>query len=425
MESQREQMATGILSSAYRFVATATAPLVAAGLATSARGRRRYGERFGLWEGVPKVQWWLHGASVGEVQGLLPLISQIRRVQGGTKILLTSTSPTGLDRAGEAVDFRRLLPIDVPLCVRGALSKVAGAEHFVLAETELWPTALAEILEREVPIHIVNGRISDYTLAWYQRFRSVFSPLLSRVASVCLAHESQRARYLDLGVRPELIHVTGHTKYDTEPKIISVDARAELRREFFPGEPDATPIIVLGSLRPNEEDGWLSAVRDLIKEGRTLKVILAPRHMEKVEYFSQRLTELGLLWGLWSDENRSSCDILLLDTMGRLEDAYSIARLAFVGGTLVDIGGHNPLEPAMYGVPVVVGPYISVIRDVVEELRGEDAILEISDGGSARAILSRVLTSDPSLDALGARGQGVWLKHRGASKRVLSVITNA
>lgn len=424
MESQRKQMPTGILSSAYRVATTAAAPLIAAGLACSARGRRRYPERFGFWESVPRVQWWLHGASVGEVQGLLPLVSEIRRTGSEERILLSSTSPTGLDRGGESVDFRRLLPLDIGPCIRSAISRLEGADRFVLAETELWPTALAELLARGVPVHIVNGRISDYTFAWYRRLRSVFSPLLSKVESVSVANESQRERYVDLGVEQRRIHVTGHTKYDTEPRITSDEARSAVREEFFPGLSPETPIVVLGSLRPQEEEGWLRAIAVAVQRGHRVKVVLAPRHMERVDYFSRRLDEFALSWRLWSDTNRSSADVVLLDTMGRLEDAYSIATVAFVGGTLVDIGGHNPLEPAMYGVPVVVGPYISVIRDLVEELRRDDGILEVSDGAGAAAIVERVVARDPSLDGIGARGQTVWSRHRGASRRVLSVIAH-
>lgn len=425
MESQRKQMPTGILTSAYRVATTVAAPVVAAGMACSARGRRRYGERFGFWSEVPHVSWWMHGASVGEVQGLLPLVAEVRKSASGDRILLTSTSPTGLDRAGASVEFQRLLPIDVGVCVRRALSRVAGADRFILAETELWPTALGEILAREIPVHIVNGRISDYTLAWYRRLSALFAPLLARVKSVSVADESQRERYIELGVAQELVHVTGHTKYDIEPKVVSDEARAAALREFFPEEAPDVPILVLGSLRPGEEDGWLSVARSVVQSGARVRLIVAPRHMEKVEYFSRRLSALGVSWRRWSDTTQSPRDIVLLDTMGRLEHAYALARVAFVGGTLVDIGGHNPLEPAMYGVPVVVGPHTSVIRDVVEEMRGVNGIIEVSDESDLGGVVERVVTGDPALRELGIRGRGVWLKHRGASKRVLSVIAHA
>lgn len=434
MESQKKQIATGILSSVYEISATAAVPLVAAGLALSGRGRRRYGERFGSWGELPALQWWMHGASVGEVQGLLPFVSELRSQRQDQKILLTSTSPTGLDRGGEAFNYRRLLPLDVGFCVRRALASVV-ADRFVLAETELWPTLLRELAIRGVPCHIINGRISDYTLRRYRLLRGLFAPILQNFRTVCVANDVQRERYLELGVRPDTIHVTGHTKYDCEPRVTGEVARAELRASFFPGESQTTPIVVLGSLRPGEEDEWFSAIATLQSQGNKLKVIIAPRHMEKVDHFIRKLDSSGCAWARWSDQRTDSFgrhDILLLDTMGKLEEAYSVAQLAFIGATLVDIGGHNPLEAAMYGVPVVVGPHISVIRELVEDMRGVGGIVEVENSTGLSADLSavlsgllmRVVARDPVLAELGLQGQRVWLKHRGAARRVVSVIAH-
>ena len=426
MESQRRQMATGILSNIYGAAVTAATPLVAAGLACSARGRRRYAERFGVWDPVPSVQWWLHGASVGEVQGLLPFITAIRAQANEQKILLTSTSPTGLDRGGDTVEYRRLLPVDAGVCVRRALSSV-HADRFVLAETELWPTLLAELLRREIPCHIMNGRISDYTLSWYRRFRSIFAPILSGFRTVCVPNQLQRERYLDLGVRPEALHVTGHTKYDTEPRVVGEDSLRAIRQAFFPHEATDIPTVTLGSIRPGEEDTWLAPLKDIASAGKPLKVILAPRHMEKIDYFAGKLERSGLSWTRWSSlgENRgSSPTVVLLDTMGKLEEAYAISNLAFIGGTLVDIGGHNPLEAAMYRVPVVVGPYTSVIQDVIDDMRAIGGSIQVNNGRDVTTVLARLVEGDSSLQQVGDQGQRVWLQHRGAAARVVSVILN-
>ena len=426
MESQRKQMPTGILSSAYGAAVTAATPLIAAGLACSARGRRRYAERFGVWENVPPVQWWLHGASVGEVQGLLPFIAAIRAGSSEDKMLLTSTSPTGLDRGGDKVEYRRLLPIDAGMCVRRALSSV-HAERFVLAETELWPTFLSELLRRDIPCHIVNGRVSDYTFAWYRHLRGVFAPILSSFCTVSVPNEMQRERYVELGVRPEVIHVTGHTKYDSEPRVDGDESIEDLRHSFFGAQLGAEPIITLGSLRPGEEEAWLVPLRELRAVEKTFKVILAPRHMEKVEYFAGKLERSGLSWVRWSERGQgkvAGLTVVLLDVMGKLEEAYAISNLAFIGGTLVDIGGHNPLEAAMYGVPVVVGPYTSVIHDVIEDLREANGYMQVHDARGVASVLSRVVEGDTSLQQVGERGQSVWRKHRGAAGRVLSVIAD-
>ena len=422
MESQNKQIPTGMLSRVYTLGVTAAAPLVAVGLACSARGRRRYAERFGVWGEVPPSAWWMHGASVGEVKGLLPLIGEVRSHHPEQSILLTSTSPTGLDRAGDSVATKRLLPIDVPWCVRRALSSVR-AERFVLAETELWPIFLRELMKRGVPSHIVNGRISDYTLRRYQMTRSIFAPLLERIATVSVASQTQADRYRELGVRSEVIHVTGHTKYDSAPKVSETISRDQLRSEFFPGMDDSTPVVTLGSVHLGEESVWLQAVQAIRREGKRVKIVLAPRHMERVPYFIDALQKTGLPWARWSErQGQSEYDVLLLDVMGRLEEGYAISSLAFIGATLVDIGGHNPLEAAMYGVPVVVGPYTSVISDVLDDMRAANALTEIQVGESVRGLLERVANGDPALREGGHRGRHVWSHHRGAAHRVVSVI---
>jgi 3-deoxy-D-manno-octulosonic-acid transferase len=145
--------------------------------------------------------------------------------------------------------------------------------------------------------------------------------------------------------------------------------------------------------------------------------------MEKVSYFVDSLQKRNLSWARWSErQERTEYDVLLLDVMGRLEEVYAIANLAFIGATLVDIGGHNPLEAAMYGVPVVVGPYTSVISDVLDDMRGAKALTEIQRGESVRSLLERAVNGDPALREAGERGHQVWSHHRGAAHRVVSVI---
>jgi 3-deoxy-D-manno-octulosonic-acid transferase len=220
-----------------------------------------------------------------------------------------------------------------------------------------------------------------------------------------------------------VIHVTGHTKYDSAPKVSDSSSRWQVRSEFFPGIDDTSPVVALGSVHPGEETVWLETAQAIRREGKPLKIVLAPRHMEKVPYFIDALQKTGLSWARWSERQaRSEYDVLLLDVMGRLEEGYAIASLAFIGATLVDIGGHNPLEAAMYGVPVVVGPYTSVISDVLDDMRAADALTEIQGGESVRGLLERVVNGDPALREAGERGHRVWSHHRGAAHRVVSVI---
>ncbi len=424
MRSQREPIDTGLLGKTYEVAATCAVPLVSLGLLAFERGRVRYDERLGDWGELPPLGWWMHGASVGEVQGLLPFIKRVRETMGGDRILLSATSPTGLDRGAAAVDATRLMPLDAPFVVARALRNLSF-DRFVVCETEFWPTLFKSVLRTGAPCHIINGRVSDYTIGRYLGMRALFSPVLKEFVSVSVPDDEQRSRFLELGVEASRIHVTGHTKYDVEPRYAGDEARHQARNEFFPGITPETPVIALGSIRPGEDTLWFAALERAWSEGKRCKVIVAPRHAEKFPYFWEELQKLSL-----SAVRRSSggaiagrdVDVLLLDTMGELERAYAAADLAFIGATLVDIGGHNPLEAAMYGVPVVVGPHHSVIRELVREMRNRSGILEVRDIDSIFRVVSRLCDGDPRLCEIGAAGHVVSQLHQGSSARVLSVI---
>lgn len=417
-------MSTGTLHRVYNAASTCALPLAAAGLLLSRRGRRRVGERFGFWGSLSDVSWWIHGASVGEVQGLLPLIASVRKEFPGDKILLSATSPTGLDRGESAVDLTRLLPLDAPLVLAHAM-KNFRFQRFILSETELWPNALRAALSTGAPCHIVNGRISDYTLAWYRRLLPLFSPLLREFTSISVPDSEQRDRFLTLGVSRERVHVTGHTKYDATPRYLSGVTRDQLRREFFPDIREGEVVVTLGSIREGEELLWMSALERAWIAGLKLRVVVAPRHAEKFEFFSRAFANLPVAKERWSSRNSSSDNhalLLLLDTMGVLEKAYAASDLAFIGATLVDIGGHNPFEPAMYEVPVVVGPYTSVIREPVSLLQTAGGICSVRTADDLYNLLRELALEPARLRQVGAAGHSVWQRHSGAVQRALSVI---
>jgi 3-deoxy-D-manno-octulosonic-acid transferase len=420
---------TGIPHKLYTAIGTLALPLIVAALGASKRGRRRFLERFGSWDLDGEIDCWLHGASVGEVQGLIPFIESLKE-RGTSRMLLTSTSPTGLDRGATRVSETRLLPVDLPFLLRHALAKIE-VKRFVLSETELWPNLLVELQRREIACHLINGRISDYTIKWYSGLANIFSPILRRFHSISVPDDEQRARFLELGVDAFKVHVTGHTKYDVAPRFKLDDGSSELRESFFPGIDKQTPILTLGSLRYGEEQLWFSAIKRAWDGGAKLKVIVAPRHAERFEDFWRALNSLGRPAARWSSrvpkaQNDKQHQVLLLDTLGVLEEAYAASDLAFVGATLVNIGGHNPFEPAMYRVPTVVGPYISVIREPVALMRRNGGIIELSSGSDEELdlVISRLVKGDNQLTAIGQAGYAAWVGCRGAVARVLTVINS-
>jgi 3-deoxy-D-manno-octulosonic-acid transferase len=298
-------------------------------------------------------------------------------------------------------------------------------KRFVVSETELWPILLHEVARRDIPAYVVNGRISDYTLRWYEQIESLVEPLMRGFRSICVPNKMQADRYIALGAQPEAVVVTGHSKYDTDPRITSDEERVSIRRELFPKADGAVPIVVLGSIRPGEERYWFDAFAGQRQRGAKVKMVVAPRHAERFSYFSEQLTSTGLPFARWSERDtwgEVDNDIVLLDTMGKLEEAYAVASLAFVGATLVDVGGHNPIEPAMYAAPVVVGPYISVIEDVIDEMRGCAGVIEVSSASDIATVVERVVKYDPKVTQVGMAGRGVWQRHRGAAQRIASAV---
>jgi 3-deoxy-D-manno-octulosonic-acid transferase len=242
---------------------------------------------------------------------------------------------------------------------------------------------------------------------------------------VCVPDDVQRSRYIELGVPEERVVVTGHTKYDVECVLPSPDERIALRQRFFPGIGADEKIIALGSVRPGEENAWFQSIVEARGRGERVRLIVAPRHAEKFDYFWEKIQQLQIpatRWSFAEGTRASGSDILLLDAYGVLEQAYAASDLAFIGATLVDIGGHNPMEAAMFGTPLCVGPYTSVIEQVLEDLTREGGVLRLAGASDVSALVERLCAGDGAITLSGARARQAWQRHRGATDRVLSIL---
>ena len=378
------------------------------------RGRRRFGERYGGWGGLGGEFVWFHGASVGEVRGLLPIMRRCRAEAPGVKILCTAASPTGLDVAAEVADVVRLLPLDHPWWIRRAIRSL-NIRAFVFGETELWPALILELHRRGIPQVLVNGRVSAYSIRWYRALRPLLRTLLERLEVIFAGSEGDAERFRQIGAPADRVRVAGNAKYDLAPSVPPERIEA-IRREYFVRP---LPVLVLGSLRPGEEEVWF---RSLSGELRArMNVVIAPRHEERFDYFAARLREFDIPFQRRS-AGAPAAQVLLLDTYGELERVYAIARAAFIGGTIVDWGGHNPVEAAAYGVAIAAGEYTGNIEDVVEALTGADAFIPLRDSGAARALAERVAGEDRALVAMGERARAAVAPFIGASERIMQAV---
>lgn len=424
MKLLNEQIRFGIAYSIYQCVVACLLPAVFVALLVTKRGRRRFSERYGAWGNIPsKIDWWIHAASLGEVQGVLSLIRKIRQQDPNAVLLVTGVSPSGLDKVASEVNYVRLVPIDFFVFWRIVLRKLC-VERVVITETELWPCFYNQLFSRDIPLHIINGRLSDYTILFYRRLRVLFAPLLQRVGSISVPDSVQADRFISLGVDSSVITVTGHTKYD------SGECRASSfeRSALFGNAQQGVPIITLGSLRKGEEAIWFECLDRLQKRGKRVSVIVVPRHAERFDYFWDRITRFTNRCQRLSTLQTKrlpapDIDILLVDTMGVLRDMYAISDAAFIGATLVDIGGHNPFEAAMFGIPVAVGPYISVISEVIADMRCEQGVVEVQNAADIEDFLVKIADRSPNLDAIGQSGKRVFERYAGATQRVYDIVT--
>jgi len=391
-------------------------PLLAGAL-LHPRWRRGLDERLGFVGSGQRGSLWVHAASVGEARAATRLIDRLDARE------LSVCTSTGTQSGREAMRRWRpdvpcqLAPLDHPWCVRAALSRVAP-RALVLVEAELWPCWIAAAARRGIPVLLVSGRMSDRSFARHQRLGGISRPTLGRLAAIGARTDADAERFLALGAAPQRVCVTGDLKLDVEEKPLA--PAPELTRVLGP-----QPLVVAGSTHPGEEAAALDALAALEQAGLRPQLVLAPRHPERVEEVLRLLRRRRRPWRRRTQLGGAPLDageVLVLDSIGDLAGLYSRASVAFVGGTLVPVGGHNVLEPASVGCPVIVGPHVASVRHAVALLESCGAARRVSDAGQLGAALRSWLADAPAAARAGASGQRVLAQHRGSAERSASLL---
>jgi len=377
---------------------------------------------------------WLHAVSVGEVLAATRLIAKLESSLGpGWLIVISTTTATGQALARErfaAAGSQRVFyyPLDFAFAVRAWL-RALRPKLFILMESELWPRMLSECRRASIPVAIVNARVSDRSFARGMKVRAIWSKLLDK-PTLFLAQSDEAARRLTvMGANPASVRVSGNLKYDIRaPRQSPI---AERIRSLAAGR----PILVAGSThgalkqeRLSEEEIILRAW-DRSSSSQPAEVtpllVLAPRHPQRFAEVESLIAKYSYVkaTGLTDTAITSSPDVVLLDTIGDLASVYSIANVAFVGGSLVPRGGHNPLEPAQFGVPVVMGPSYENFRDIVALLKAEQGIILVENTTGLEAALSDCLVHRGNVGDVGRQGQAVFEQQQGATARTLEALT--
>jgi 3-deoxy-D-manno-octulosonic-acid transferase len=362
---------------------------------------------------------WLHAVSVGEVGVAVTLA---RRLPAELPLLVTTVTPTGQERARAELGGRAAvayLPFELAGAIERFLARFEPAA-LVLCEGDYWPLLLERTRRRGLPVAVVNGRLSDRSFPRLLRFGGwVRRRLLDPVDRFGVQTAADRDRLLALGVEPERVAVTGNLKFESPEPPAKPEVEA-LVAELAAGR----PVLVAGSTMAGEEEAVLDAFARAGGGQRTL-LVLAPRHPERCTAVADLAARRGLaLRRRSAGAGRASerPDLLLLDTLGELASLYRSARLAFIGGTLVATGGHNPIEAARFAVPVLAGPSMANFREIAESFDRDRAWRRVADAAALGAAFAELLADPAAAGALGARGSALVAANRGALERTLALL---
>ena len=363
---------------------------------------------------------WLHAVSVGEVLAVTRLVKTLDAALPNYLVAVSTTTRAGHALAHERFGANRVFycPLDLRWAVRAYLDAL-NPRLLILAETEFWPNLLNGCFRRHIPIAVVNARISDRSWPRYKLLRNLWRPFLSKLACVLAQSETDAGRLLALGARNDRVSVAGNLKFDVRA------AQESDATRLLQSAAANLSLIVGGSTLDGEEAALLEAWPHLLSTDPNLALILAPRHPERFAAVSALVERSGhpfVKRSAWSATGQlHPGTIVLLDTIGELASVYSLATIAFVGGSLVPSGGHNPLEPAQFSVPIVIGPHYANFTAITDSLLSQNA-LRIATKETLANVLVELLNDRPAAEAMGNRAREVFERQAGATDRCVEAI---
>ncbi|RPD83460.1 lipid IV(A) 3-deoxy-D-manno-octulosonic acid transferase [Luteimonas sp. 100069] len=383
----------------------------------------RWDERYGIYRAPAETTpVWVHAVSVGEVNAAAPLINALLARDPARRLLVTTITPTGSERV-RALWGQRVEHVYLPYDLSGAVRRFL--RHFrpqigLIVETELWPNLLFCCRDAGVPTMIVNARLSARSLRGYRVLRPLVGRALRTVKRVATQSADDGKRFVKLGARRETVVDTGNLKFDITPD----EAKITALRDEFRRHAGVRPVWIAASTHPDEEAAVVDIHRQLRARWPDLLLIWAPRHPERFRGAMQLAVEAG--WRVatralttWPD---SGDNVFVLDTLGELGLFFACADVAFVGGSLQDIGGHNLLEPAAVGTPVVTGPHLQNFTDIARQLERAGALRIGADADAVRAHIAALLEDPQARRAMGEAGRALVVSGRGTLARTLALI---
>ncbi len=397
-------------------------------LAWRARANRAYlqdlPERFGFGENPPSDRpiIWVHAVSVGEAQAAVPLLRRLQECYPHYQLLVTTTTPTGRDRVRQAMGDRvvlRYIPYDVPSAIQRFVRQIRP-QLLLIMETELWPNLLTLCQRRGIPVYLINVRLSARSAAGYRRFASITRRMLNQVAGIAAQGQADATRLLSLGADPDRLRITGSLKFDTQHPA-SLREQAEALRRLWGAD---RSVLIAASTHEGEESRLLDAFAEIKKHIPSCLLVLVPRHPERFAVVASLCQRRGVSIALRSATPGEvhDVDVFIGDSMGELTLFYAASDVAFVGGSLVPVGGHNMLEPAALGLPVIFGSQVFNFSRICALLLDSGAARQVEDQEQLTQVALELLTDANLRQHMGDRGRQAVERNRGALERVMRML---
>lgn len=359
---------------------------------------------------------WIHALSVGEVTSALPLVAKLRRQEPDVNIVFSASTRTGFTLAGKIMapysDVVIALPLDIlPVCRN--FVKTIKPDLFILVETDFWPNLLHRLHSESVPAILVNGRISQKSMARYTRNAFFFKPMFQTFRYLCVQNDSDRRRFIDLGLSESRILRLGNLKY--EAFIVDGTRLLHVDKEYD------RPLIIAGSTHAGEEEILLDTFVELGKH-HSPRLIIAPRDISRAPDIVEMAQDRNITVQLRSSTEVFSKDLLLLDSIGELAALYAVGDICFVGGSMVNIGGHNPLEPAYHGKPVVFGQYMDSFEEISQDLIASGGGVSVTGKNDLLQTVTTLLDDPAYRCRCGISARQCVLKMEGVLDKHLALI---
>ncbi|KEQ19486.1 lipid IV(A) 3-deoxy-D-manno-octulosonic acid transferase [Endozoicomonas numazuensis] len=391
--------------------------------------RLRWGERFGFIQKLPqdKPVIWIHSVSVGEAIASAPMVKALMGHYPNHQFVITTMTPTGSERVrkiyGDSV-YHVYCPYDLPDVQNRFLNRI-HPQMALMMETELWPNTIAACKARNIPVVIVNARLSEKSSRGYAKLGSLTRKMMQNIHQVACQNENDGERFRQLGLPNEHLTITGSVKFD-----LSVDdeinkSAALLKSSWESGLGHKAQILIAASTHDGEDKPVLDAFKTILKKRPDTLLLLVPRHPERFNSVFELSKSQGLNTIRHSQATETSPDtqVIIGDTMGELMKLYATSDIAFVGGSLIKNGGHNMLEPAALGVPVLSGPSVYNFTDISQQLEDAGGMRTIQNSEQLAAAVTELLADDAARKKMGSQAQAFVEGNKGALQKLLKLVT--